>query len=471
MAALVCDICGGKLVMGSGGVAVCDSCGMEYSTERMREKVQEIKGTVRVDNSHMVDNWMKMGISAAQSGNNKEAYDYYTKVIEIEPNNWRAIFERGKAAAWQSTLGKLRTSELYHAVKEALSIVSNIGMPENEQSELKNEFAIAIFNVNNAILSLKQQNFDRYDELYSDRHWDEWWELHYTAATTNISQTEDVLKLIDGLEDDISKSNVLEMKKHICDILRFSCEPAERVWHNYRKQARTCMSLSKGTKEKLVKKYVELIAEIREIEPNYATDKYSQIDPFDTPTLWSYEWSDNRRDNLLKYWKEKEQEMQELRRKEETKKRHTAYWEIHFEEKKQYEKRITEIVSEIKSVRQYADQLNVRIVEIKKEFNQQCAAERQLAEIKRQQTELEKQKSGLGLFAGKQKKQIDAHIESLQQQIPSIEEAIKRQKKSIQDDVSTRVAAIETERKPYLDKISTLENEKRNIMAELTKDR
>ena len=42
MAALVCDICGGKLVMGSGGIAVCDSCGMEHSPDRMKEKVQEI---------------------------------------------------------------------------------------------------------------------------------------------------------------------------------------------------------------------------------------------------------------------------------------------------------------------------------------------------------------------------------------------------------------------------------------------
>lgn len=73
MAALICDICGGKLVMGSGGIAVCDSCGMEHSPDRMKEKIQEVKGVVRVDNTHMVDNWMKMGTSAAQAGNNKEA--------------------------------------------------------------------------------------------------------------------------------------------------------------------------------------------------------------------------------------------------------------------------------------------------------------------------------------------------------------------------------------------------------------
>ena len=41
MAALVCDLCGGKLMMGAGGIATCDSCGMEHSADRMKEKVRE----------------------------------------------------------------------------------------------------------------------------------------------------------------------------------------------------------------------------------------------------------------------------------------------------------------------------------------------------------------------------------------------------------------------------------------------
>ena len=50
MSKLQCDICGGNIVMQGGGqVAVCDSCGMHYSVERMREKVQEITGTVRIE--------------------------------------------------------------------------------------------------------------------------------------------------------------------------------------------------------------------------------------------------------------------------------------------------------------------------------------------------------------------------------------------------------------------------------------
>ena len=72
MAALVCDLCGGKLIMGAGGIAVCDSCGMEHSADRMKEKVQEIKGTVRVDNSHMIENYLVMALRARDADNKAE---------------------------------------------------------------------------------------------------------------------------------------------------------------------------------------------------------------------------------------------------------------------------------------------------------------------------------------------------------------------------------------------------------------
>lgn len=47
---LCCDICGGILTMQPGGrTVICDSCGMQYGVERLREKVQEIKGAVSVE--------------------------------------------------------------------------------------------------------------------------------------------------------------------------------------------------------------------------------------------------------------------------------------------------------------------------------------------------------------------------------------------------------------------------------------
>jgi len=91
MAALVCDICGGKLVMGAGCVAVCDSCGMEHSRDRMREKVQEIKGTVEVSNFASVDSLMKRGYIMLEDCQGRDGIEYgkaykcFDKVLEINP--------------------------------------------------------------------------------------------------------------------------------------------------------------------------------------------------------------------------------------------------------------------------------------------------------------------------------------------------------------------------------------------------
>ena len=144
MAALACEICGGKLIMCSGGIAVCDNCGMEYRQDRIKEMIQEIRGVVQIDNSNMIDNWMKMGNSAANVGNYKEAYNYFTKVVEVDPQNWRAIFEKGEAAAYQSTPDNLRTEELRQGITTALDIIEGLNMPDDEVAKTKNYFANAV---------------------------------------------------------------------------------------------------------------------------------------------------------------------------------------------------------------------------------------------------------------------------------------------------------------------------------------
>lgn len=48
--ALRCDLCGGSLEMQPGGqTAKCEFCGTKYSIGRLREKIQEIRGTVSVE--------------------------------------------------------------------------------------------------------------------------------------------------------------------------------------------------------------------------------------------------------------------------------------------------------------------------------------------------------------------------------------------------------------------------------------
>lgn len=60
MAALQCEICGGKLIGKPGGIFECDSCGMEYSTEWAKAKIQEIRGTVKVEGTVQVEGTVKV---------------------------------------------------------------------------------------------------------------------------------------------------------------------------------------------------------------------------------------------------------------------------------------------------------------------------------------------------------------------------------------------------------------------------
>ena len=154
MAALVCDLCGGKLVMGAGGIATCDSCGMEHSPERMKEKVQEVKGVVQVDSSHLVENYMRMAQNAYDSGNKAEAENYCNKILETVPNHQQAWLLKGRAAGWQSTLGNIRFSEAINCFANAVA-----NTEETEKASVINECKQEVSELAEALIRLRGERF------------------------------------------------------------------------------------------------------------------------------------------------------------------------------------------------------------------------------------------------------------------------------------------------------------------------
>lgn len=97
MAMLVCDVCGGNLQMDAGGkTATCQFCGMQYSIERMREKIQEIRGTVKVEGSVQarqtgttedVEQWRILMHKYLDANDYKSAYDIIGKIMEAAPSD------------------------------------------------------------------------------------------------------------------------------------------------------------------------------------------------------------------------------------------------------------------------------------------------------------------------------------------------------------------------------------------------
>lgn len=95
MAMLVCDVCGGNLQMDAGSkTATCQFCGMQYSVERMREKIQEIRGTVKVEGSVQarqtgtsedVDQWRDLMHKYMSACDYKNAYQMIGKILQAAP--------------------------------------------------------------------------------------------------------------------------------------------------------------------------------------------------------------------------------------------------------------------------------------------------------------------------------------------------------------------------------------------------
>ncbi|NLC26454.1 MAG: tetratricopeptide repeat protein, partial [Fastidiosipila sp.] len=159
MAALVCDICGGKLTMSTGGIAVCGSCGMEHTKERMQEKVQEIKGVVQIDNTHMINNYLNIAENAYNSNNSKEAESYCNKVLEIDPVNYQAWFLKGKSAGWQSTINNPRFPEAVSAFSNAIK-----NAPEDIRDKVVDDAISQIKKLSEALLIVRSQRFVKWPD-------------------------------------------------------------------------------------------------------------------------------------------------------------------------------------------------------------------------------------------------------------------------------------------------------------------
>lgn len=90
MAALQCDICSGQLVMDvKGEFAICQSCGLAHSSDRLKQKVQEIKGSVsiegpvKVDGVANADNLLLRAEKFFKNMDYEKATEYYEKVLDI----------------------------------------------------------------------------------------------------------------------------------------------------------------------------------------------------------------------------------------------------------------------------------------------------------------------------------------------------------------------------------------------------
>lgn len=123
-----CTQCGANIeVDDTKEAGICKFCGTAFVTEKA---INNYNTYVTNNNnfaganinvmSGNIDNLIKMAENAEGAGNSKEANEYYSKVLELEPDNRNALIGKGVTACESSNVTDVNSNELLSYASKAL---------------------------------------------------------------------------------------------------------------------------------------------------------------------------------------------------------------------------------------------------------------------------------------------------------------------------------------------------------------
>lgn len=509
MAALVCDLCGGKLIMGAGEIATCDSCGMEHSANRMKEKVQEIKGVVQIDNTHLLDNYLQMAKNASSSSNHVEAEAYCNKIIEIDPENYEAWYIKGMSAGWQSTLANLRIDEATNAFAKSI-----LNAPEQEKESIIEAVKEQIQNLCAAALSLQADRFKK------------WPDEEETTATVAImtSSLSLVLLLLKQTGVIVSIGEIMSSAAKIIDEAvseayknviypEYKSQkypyPDDDDWRKYIVRVGYCWILIekaiKMTGEdnfENIQRYEQMIyykncvvnscsyiSDYFDFHPEHGTAFVKNIEEIlkakglipdsrnsrvygknlklNSDTVDEYKKEITSHNNKIaaikaaKAAKEAAEKAEKERiAREEAQKRFDDYWAEHADEKVALEAEKNGLNSQISALN---TSLNDQVSALNKEISS-IPGKAEIDNIDAHVKKLTEEKSSLGLFKGKEKKALQEQID----QANTEKKAIQNRMDAAKKEIESKISIIKSD---FQKKISPLQRRVNEISNELTKAR
>lgn len=115
-----CPQCAGSLqVPDDRDTVKCMYCGVDIV---VRQAIQLVSGNSK--------NFLELAKAASAAGNYSEAYDYFTRILEIEPANPEAWLGKGSSAGWRSNLKEFRFGEMLIAYENAVKFSKNESIHE-----------------------------------------------------------------------------------------------------------------------------------------------------------------------------------------------------------------------------------------------------------------------------------------------------------------------------------------------------
>ena len=107
-----------------------------------------------------IQNILTLGKSAYKSQNYEEAYNYFSKVLEVDLKNAEAWYGKAKSAGWRFTFADFRIPEITSGFDNAISYISN----EKKQA-LKAQCAESVLEISQAYSSLTGSHLAEYPRV------------------------------------------------------------------------------------------------------------------------------------------------------------------------------------------------------------------------------------------------------------------------------------------------------------------
>lgn len=142
-----CPNCGGELQLPEDKATVkCMYCGGDIIVQDAISKAAEAN----------VPNWLILAKAAIEGRNYKEAFNYYTKVLEVDPQNCEAWLGKGEAAGWLSTLADFRLPEMVGGIRKAIEYA-----PVDRKDEITKLAVVKILEITLAYGELSIKHFSK----------------------------------------------------------------------------------------------------------------------------------------------------------------------------------------------------------------------------------------------------------------------------------------------------------------------
>ena len=143
MKQLTCEMCGSTELIKQEGFFVCQLCGTKYSVEEakkmMIEGTVDVQGTVKVDNSALIEKSILNARRAKDKEDWEETEKYYNLVEQNDPTNIEAIFysSYGKAMLSLSDNDNFKRKQKFNVFEKSISTIDE-NYDVSKSAELEN---------------------------------------------------------------------------------------------------------------------------------------------------------------------------------------------------------------------------------------------------------------------------------------------------------------------------------------------